>query len=365
VQSFVDIGARQEPVADYQRRTFDLDTQYHTSFGAHDLVTGAGYRFNSDRYRGAGGFSLIPVADQGSRVTAFVQDEVALFGDRLALSFGTQVQHDADAGAGLQPNARLMWKLRRGQRLWVAASRALRTPSRYERGIRVALPPVPTEAGLPLVVEFVGNPEMDTERFVDAETGYRLEIGPRAGLSATMFVGHYTDLHTTETGVPVVRFDPAPSLLVTSTFGNLLDATTRGVEAAGYWLPARAWRIDASYTGLRVTPSFAASSRDPLIGLERGHAPRHQWQLRSTFSPRARTTLAVALFHVGALEAEGVPSYTRADINAEWRVSAHLSAMVLGQNLLDPAHPEFAVTTALNLATEVRRSASVRLRWTF
>jgi hypothetical protein len=39
--------------------------------------------------------------------------------------------------------------------------------------------------------------------------------------------------------------------------------------------------------------------------------------------------------------------------------------MVLGQNLLDPAHREFIDATALLLATQVPRSVSVRLRWTF
>ena len=62
-------------------------------------------------------------------MTAFVQDEIALFGNRLAVTLGSQVQYDSDSGAGVQPTARVMWKALPRQRLWAATSRALRTPS--------------------------------------------------------------------------------------------------------------------------------------------------------------------------------------------------------------------------------------------
>jgi iron complex outermembrane receptor protein len=365
VQSFINVAARQEPIGEYGRRTFDIDTQYHTSAGAHDLVTGVGYRFNADRYRGGGAFSLTPANDHVSALTAFLQDEIALAGDRLSLSLGTQVQYDTYAGGGLQPNARAMWKLRPGQRLWLAASRALRTPSRHERGIQITFPPVPSESGLPVTLTFAGSPEIRTETFADAEAGYRLEIGGRAGMSATMFVGRYAHLRTVEEGAPLVQFDPVPAILVTSTFGDLLNATTRGFEADGYWSPGRAWRFDASYTALRVISHPAPESRDVQAGVDEGSAPRRQWQIRSTFTPGARTNLSVAVFRVGALRGAEVPAYTRADVNAAWRLSDRLSLMVLGQNLLDPAHQEFADRTSLLLATEVPRSVSVRLRWTF
>ena len=53
VQSFVDIADRQEPVGNYHRQAFDVDTQYHTALGAHhDLVAGAGYRFIDETFDG-------------------------------------------------------------------------------------------------------------------------------------------------------------------------------------------------------------------------------------------------------------------------------------------------------------------------
>jgi iron complex outermembrane receptor protein len=366
IQSFVDIAGRQEPVGNYNRRVFDVDMQYHTALGAHqDLVAGAGYRLFDERFIGQVGFSLTPAQDTSSLLTAFMQDEIELFRNRLAVTLGSQVQYDSDAGAGVQPTARVMWKALPRQRLWASTSRALRTPSLYEQGLLVDFPPVPTASGLPLVVSTMGNPAAVTETFVDGEAGYRLEIGTAASIDVTGFVGRYNHLRTQEVAAPVVEFVPSPQILVTTQFGNQLAATTRGLEVAGHWAPVRFWRLDGSYTSFNVTPHLAATSQDPSSAQTDASTPHNQWQVRSVFSPGTRATLDLAVFHVGPLEQSQVAAYTRADISAEWRFTTRLSAMAIGQNLFDSAHAEFAPASSLLLATQVPRSASLRLRWTF
>jgi iron complex outermembrane receptor protein len=366
IQSFMDIAGRQEPVANYTRRVFDVDMQYHTALGAHqDLVAGAGYRFFDEKFIGQVGFSLNPTQDTSSLLTAFMQDEIELFRNRLAVTLGSQVQYDSEAGGGVQPSARVMWKALPRQRLWASTSRALRTPSLYEQGLLVDFPPVPTASGLPLVVSTVGNPAAATETLVDGEAGYRLEIGTDASIDVTGFVGRYDHLRTQEVAAPVVQFVPSPEILVTTQFGNQLAATTRGLEVAGHWAPVPFWRLDGSYTAFHITPQLAATSQDPTSAQADGSTPRTQWQVRSTLLPRARATLNIAIFHVGPLEQLAVAAYTRTDISAEWRFNSRLSAMAIGQNLFDAAHAEFATASSLLLATEVPRSASLRLRWTF
>lgn len=366
VQSFVDVVDRHEPVADYRRRAFDVDAQYHTALGAHqDLVVGAGYRFIAERLAGHVGFSLVPANDNSSLLSAFVQDEIALFGKRLSITLGSQLQYDSYAGVGAQPTARVIWKARPGQRFWAATSRALRTPSLTDRGIHLDYPPVPGPGALPLFATGLGNPAAKTETFVDTEAGYRVDVGTAVSIDATAFLGRYDDLQTEEPAVPVVQLLPWPRVVVISQFGNQLQATTRGLEVAGHWTPVPAWRLDGSYTAFHVTPHLSAASRDPGAASEDGSAPRAQWQLRSAFSPGRRATLDVAVFRVGPLARFGVAAYTRADATAEWRFTSRLSAMAIGQNLFDAAHPEFASARSLVMATQVARSASVRLRWTF
>jgi iron complex outermembrane receptor protein len=366
VQSFIDLAGRQEPIGDYHRTAVDVDTQYHTAVGARqDLVAGAGYRFIDEKLNGRGAISLTPAENDSSLLTAFLQDEIALFESRLAVTLGGQVQYDSVSGAGVQPTARAIWKGLPRQRLWAAVSRALRTPSLNEQGIRVDYPPAANESGLPLVVTALGNPAALTETLADAEAGYRLEIGKTASMDVTGFVGRYDHMATQEPGAPVVEFLPAPQIRVTSQIGNLLSARTRGLEVAGSWAPVPAWRLDGSYTAFHITPQLAAASRDPAAALTDGSAPGTQWQLRSAFSPVSRATLGLALFHVGPIDQLQVPAYTRLDITAQWRFGRGLSVMAIGQNLLDAAHVEFGGSNSLLLATEVPRSASLRLRWEF
>jgi len=178
-------------------------------------------------------------------------------------------------------------------------------------------------------------------------------------------VGRYEHLHTAEVGAPVVQFVPSPQILVTSQFGNLLAATTRGLEVAGQWTPVPAWHLGGSYTAFHVTPRLAATSHDPVAATDEGSAPRSQWQARSSFSPVTRATLNVSIFHVGPIEQLQVDAYTRTDINVEWRFTRHFSATVIGQNLFDAAHAEFAGAGSFLLMTQVPRSAGLRLRYAF
>jgi iron complex outermembrane receptor protein len=313
------------------------------------------------------GFSLTPAENNSSLLTAFMQDEIALLKRRLTLTLGSQVQHDSYSGAGIQPTARVMWNALPRQRLWAATSRALRTPSLYERGIRLDLPPVRSANGLPLFATLLGNAGAETENLVDLEAGYRLGVGTTGSIDVTGFAGRYDHLRTQEPATPVFQLVPSPHILVTSPFSNQLKATTRGLEIAGQWTPGPVWRLDGSYTAFHITPQLAASSHDPAAGSEDGNAPRRQWQFRSAFSPGTRATLNLAFFHVSRLERLHVDPYTRVDINAEWRFNTRLSGMAIAENLFDVAHPEFAGPGAgsLLLATQVPRSASLRLRWTF
>jgi iron complex outermembrane receptor protein len=366
MQSFVDIAGRQEPLGRYHRHAFDFDTQYHTRLGArHDLVAGGGYRFIDEDLIGHVGISLTPAESTSSLFTAFVQDEIELVANRLAVTFGSQVQYDSISGAGVQPTARLMWKALPRQRLWAATSRALRTPSLNELGIRLDYPPVPSATGLPLLVSSLGNPAARTEELVDVELGYRLEIGTAASIDITGFGGRYDHLGTNEAAAPLVQFVPSPQILVTSQVGNQLQATTRGLEIEGQWAPLHALRFDGSYTAFHVAPHLSATSQDPTAATADGNAPRTQWQLRATFSPVTRATFNAAMFHVGRLEQLQVSAYTRADVSAEWRFTSGLSVMATGQNLFDATHAEFAGPQSLLLPTQVPRSASLRLRWTF
>lgn len=364
VQSFLDLGGRQEVVGDYDRKAYDVDTQYNTRLGArHDLVAGFGYRYIDESLAGSTQFSLVPAENRSSLVTGFVQDEIQIVQNRFSVTLGTQVQYDTDSGTGVQPTARAMWKLTPKQRLWFATSRALRTPSLADRGIVLTQPPTPHPSGLQVIATIYGNEDAKSESLNDIEAGYRVELGPNASLDVTAFAGQYDNLVTRELRSAVPTFTPFPHIKATVEFDNLLKANTRGFEVSGQWTPMPGWKLEGSYTGFDVTPKLAPTSQDSNAGKDDGFAPKSQWRLRSSHSIGTRGTVDANLFRVGKLETFQVPAYTRLDLSGEWQLTSSLSLNVIGQHLLDESRAEFANVLAPLQATETPRSVTVRLRW--
>jgi iron complex outermembrane receptor protein len=368
VQSTVDLAQRDEPVGDYHRRTADVEVQYHTAIGGrHDLVTGGGYRLMHEQFVGRNGYSLTPATSNAGRVNVFAQDEIMLAARRLHLTLGAKVERDGLAGWGLQPTARVTWAVVPERHYaWAATSRALRTPSLTDRGIRVDYPATTGAGPLPIRVSAFGSPDVRTEELSDVETGYRLELTSVATVAATAFYGRYQHLRTLEPQAPTVTVGPeGPYVSVPVRFGSLFGGNTSGLEVDAHWMPARWWRLDASYSAFRFTPRLDPASRDATTALFDGDASRHQWVVRSGVSVGRRAEVDLALFRVGRLADLSVPGYTRADARLEIPVTRRLTASVVAQNLFEAAHAEFGDGSGTLIRTLIPRGAHVQLAWRY
>jgi outer membrane receptor protein involved in Fe transport len=224
------------------------------------------------------------------------------------------------------------------------------------------VPAMPTPSGLPLLLTVRGRQDADTERFTDVEAGYRVELGGTASIDVTGFVGWYDNLRQFERSQPSFAPVPFPHVSVVAVHTNEMSASTRGVELTGWWSPMPAWRLQGSFAGFEANSNGRFSE---AVVAEENSSPGSQWQLRSSYSPVARASLDIALFHVGAIDAIDIPAYTRADISGEWRFSDGVSARLTGQNLFDRSHLEFGGANLLVQPTLVPRNVSLRLRWTF
>jgi iron complex outermembrane recepter protein len=363
VQSFFDSRPRFDiSTGQSLQKTSDIDLQYRTKlWSRHDVVVGAGSRLTHESLEGGTVVSVMPGQSDRSVSNMFVQDEIAL-GSRVHVTLGSKLEHDTYASWGVQPTARVMWDLPRGQHLWAAESRALRTPSLFDLGIRVNLGVIPSAQGLPVEIGVLGNPDALTERVLSSEAGYRVDLGTTVTLDVTAFSNHYSGLQTNEPIPPyVVLASGSPYLLVATEYGNLLDADTTGIEFAARWQPMPGWRLDGSYTELHFTPHVASASQDLAAATEDDTAPRQQWQIHSSVSAGPRAEFDAAFFHVGPLPELSVAAYSRVDARFEVRLTTHLSAMVVGQNLSNPAHAEFGGAGLQVAPTLIPRSVRVQL----
>jgi iron complex outermembrane receptor protein len=364
VQSSLDIH-HNETNGSVEQRQADIDAQYHTGIGKrHDVVVGAGYRLVDEQVNGQFAFFITPDHVRNTVVNLFAQDEMAV-GRQVHVTLGAKVERDSYVGWGVQPTARVMWTIvPRKQHLWAAVSRALRTPSLLDVSGRFNFTSFIGQGGLPVLVGALGNPGFQSEEVLDTEGGYRIEIGTVASVDVTAFVGRYDKLKTSEPLAPRLELGPAPAhLFIPVRFENLLAATSSGVEISAHWMPAPWWRLDGTYSTFHLTPDLSAASHDATAAAYDGDAPSAQWHARSAFSLTRGVELDAMLFHSGALANLDVGAYTRADARLSIPLTRGLSVAIVGQNLFDPAHAEYAGQGAIVTPTLIPRSASIALSW--
>jgi iron complex outermembrane recepter protein len=372
LQSFVDVAHRHEAIGEYHRETADLDAIYHTAIGRrNDLVAGGGYRYIAEAMDGGAGYSFEPSRAHEHLLNVFAQDQIGLAGRRVEITLGAKLEQDTGLGSTLQPTARAMWRVAPAQHLWGAISRAVRTPSLIDRGIRIDLPPMLTPvipgdptSGSPLAISVRGNPDVRNERLINTEAGYRIDIGSRAAIDLAGFIGRYQGVQTAEPSAPGISFVGGYPLVTVSTLTqNLLDAGTRGAELSGRATLTSAWQLDGAFSMFHFTRHLDPTSLDPVAATADGDAPTYQWRGHSALSLGRRAQADVQLFYTGPLDRLGIPAYTRADLRFECKLTSRLSATIQGQNLLRPAHAEFLMDLNTMTSTQIARSGSFRLTW--
>jgi iron complex outermembrane receptor protein len=363
VQGYHTTMHRDEPIIRFTEASSDVDMQYETRVGTrHGLVFGGGYRHVDVSSDGTVTVQLGPTGHIGTS-SAFLQDEISVR-KGVALTLGSKLEHDTFGGWGVLPSARAIWEATPNQRVWAAASRARRTPSVADRGLQFNLAVMPGE-GLPILLTTKGSQRFRPERLMQLEGGHRLRIGSTASVETTVFTGSYTDLSTSEPLQPRVELTPAPAhVLAGVVFENMLNARVSGIELDARWNPFARWELETSYSRLHLTADPDAGSLDALAATTDGSAPKHQWQARTAFTLRPGVQVRASIWRVGQLEQLAVAAYTRVDANAEFRLNRRMTAAVVGQNLANGNHVEFA-SQAIYVTSRVPRSARLDLRWEF
>jgi len=363
LQAFTALSHRDETTLYQAERTTDLDVQYQATVGSrHEVVAGGGYRGS-----GLGTvktFTTDIAADDARVFNGFVQDEFSL-SRVLKVTVGSKLEHDTFAGWGLLPSARVMWNVAASQRAWAAVSRARRTPSAAYRSLKLYFGSVPGDNGLPIVFGIIGNPNYRSEELLQLEGGYRIQLGSTASIDVAGFRGDYDNSSTIEPLAPTFETTPVPHVLVNVQYDNLLHVDTEGIEISGRWSPVPKWRLDGSYSAVHFRPHLDPASQDVAALSFDGNAPQHQWQIHSTTQLSPRVQFDGSLFHVGRLRQLDVPAYTRIDARLEFKLTRQLSAIAVGQNLLQAAHAEFSDVNSGVVGSTVPRSGRFQLRWQF
>ena len=367
-QVYYDYTSRDTALISEDRHTFDLELQHRATIGSRqELTFGAGYRSTDDDIRSSQAIVVTPASRRADLWSAFVQDDIALVAGRAHLILGSKLEHNDYSGAEFQPGARFLWTPNAQQTFWASAARAVRTPSRADHDIKITQPlELPGVLGLAQ-----GNPAVGAEQLNAYELGYRFRTREKFTADLSLFYNDYLRLRSSEidpaslqtigallAGVPLT-----PPILISTQEALKLHGETYGGEVSLGAQLTRTWRLRATYSYLRMDLRLQPDSTDLTgVNAER-RSPRHQAYLWSQHDLGAKWHLDWRLRFVDALPAAAVPDYTELDVRIAWRPADRWELSVVGQNLLQPRHPEFVPSSIATPIAEVPRGYYLQVRY--
>ena len=304
--------------------------------------------------------SFDPESRHDDLFSAFLQDEITIIEDLLKLTLGTKFEDNDYTGVEVQPSARVSWTPTEKSTWWAAVSRAVRTPSRAEEDVRIVSMTVPPGAGGPgsplSSVTLLGDADFDSEELVAYELGYRVTPTDSLSVDIAAFFNDYENLRTLEPAIPFPSTDPVPHLLIPFSAGNEMAGQTYGVEVAADLQVLEWWQLRGSYSYLHIDLDPSAFSLDSTAKTPEGESPHNQVYLRSLMNLSMNVEFDAMFRYVDNLASIGVPGYTSLDLRLGWRPHEDVEISIVGQNLLDEQHEEFAASFLDTTPTEQERS---------
>ncbi len=362
VQVYYDRTNRYEPNVGDLRNTFDVDFLQRFRAGSRNSFSwGLGARASQGHELApTTGLFFTPDRRTDTLYTGFIQDDFSLVPNRLVFEIGTKLLKTNYTSLEPEPSARILWTPTDTQTVWLAATRAVRTPSDVEDDFNLTGYAGTAQNGLPFFARFEANPNFRSEILYGYEMGYRSLLGKNVYLDVAGFYNQYYDLFSEAiTGPTFVENNPPPThVLLPAQFRNGLLGSTTGGEIAPEWRPTSFWRLRGSYSFLHMVLRRSSPSQDvgTAPGIE-GSSPQHQVMMQSSFDLPKRVTFDFDYRYVSALPALAVPAYSTADARLAWTVGHHWELSVVGRNLLQPEHLE-------NSPVGIKRSFYGKLVWT-
>lgn len=330
------------PTTSYDKmQTIDADFQHRLGLSrVNNFVWGLGYRYVQDDayFINLAGAGILPRFKRLDLFNAFVQDEITL-ASSLKLTLGTKLLHNVYTDWEWQPSARIAWSKPKST-LWAAATRAVRTPSRFDVDYYLPMTPQP-----PNVPSVAGGPNFISEKLVAYELGYRFQPNAVSSFSIATFYNRYKDVYTVE----------ALPNTVTYQIQNNAKAQSWGAELMVNYQVTKDWRLRGGYTFFRK--DIAALEGHNFNPEYLGNDVQHQVLVHSILDLPFHFQLDITGRYLDSLPktfaTARVPSYLTMDARLAYSTKG-FEVAVVGQNLKEEKHAEFGTVT-------IPRSYYVRL----
>ena len=303
--------------------TYDLDIQHSFMIGARNqVVWGGGVRSDDYNITAGSGLSFQPSSRDMVLGDLFAQDSLTIT-NGLKLIAGLKLENDPFSGLAVLPDLRLSWKLNDKTLLWAAVSKAIRSPTPFDRDVH-------EEVGGINLLNAGGT--FNSENLIAYEVGARLQPTERLSFSISTYYNVYSDLRS-------IGINPATVFPL--HWGNAMRGDAYGVEAWGDYRLTDWWRLSAGFSAEHEQLSFQAGDPGLLGVAEAGDDPAAQGQIRSSMNLGRDVTFDATLRSVAALPNPAVPAYTDLNARLGWNLSPKIQLSVSGFNLLHAYHVEY------------------------
>ena len=342
----------------------------------HDINFGLNLRAMSDSF-----VLLDPRVDFLDRaetdhwISGYVQDDISLIADTLRLTIGAKLEYNDFTGVEFQPGVRMFYRPSSDFAVWGAVTRAVRTPSRFERAADFQLTALSPNSRrnpspLPIFASFLGAPDAEAENLLALEAGFRAEFAPQWSIDVAGFYNFYDSLAEPTVIAAQPNFIPnvpfPVSLTTTAQFQFRGTAETWGAEASVKGQLAPWWKVQLGYTYFK-----GETGTDPLSGqrfrgfLPLAGSPEHQASLGNTFQLGASVALNTQVRFVDELLGGAVPSYFDGDIRLRYEAPNGLEVSLVGENLFEKRRFEYLFDTYPAPVSAVPRNVALDLRYRF
>jgi len=372
LQAYYDRHNRKAPDNREKRDTFDLELQHNFKPGnRHEIVWGLDYRYTNASLTSDIPYFRVDSSQEGHNLfSAFVQDEILLIENRLHLILGSKFEHNDYTGFEVEPNGRLLWTPHDSHTFWGSVSRAVRTPSwgEYAGSIPTTVVPPSTADNpgpYPAMITLVGNEDVDSEKLIAYELGYRFHPGNRFSFDTTAFYNDYSNLINGRPGNPEFVATPTPHAAIPINGSNNLEGKAYGIEFSADWKVLPRWRLQAAYTYLQLILDVEDGG-DFYLENSDGRSPHNQISLRSSLDLTKAVALDAWIRYVDSIDSLDIPSYATFDLRLAWKPHPAVELSLVGQNLLEDEHKEFyQINNVGTNASEVPRSVYGQIVWNF
>ena len=291
-----------------------------------DLSWGGSFRYSENHLSPANRAAVVPNHDQFKNGNAFLQLTGHSWEKRVAVSLGTKLGVNNWSGFEYQPSFRVLVKPEEGHSVWGAISRAVRLPTQVDRDVRIGIGPL----------LLLGSNDTRGEDLTAFEVGYRFTPFERLTAELSLYYNLYENARAfVFVGPGVIRFD------------NQGRAAARGLELETKIRLTDWWTATIGYAYFDVDEDFP--STNVVFTPAKGANPDHQVVLQQRFDVSDDVSFDASLFYTDGLpgqipagRTDNVENYVRLDLRAAYRPFDWLELAVIGQNLTDPRHYEYA-----------------------